>query len=183
MIDALSKYEGRYDFKLILISSMLYNDFFTRTPYEEMVKYKKMIMDKPWIEYYESLPNEEVLEKCRQVDVGLMPSLGDTYGYAVLEMQAAGLPVVTTNIRAFPELNNDECGWICNVPVNDLGMCIERNMPKLYSILEGELERVFDDIFANPEQIKYKGEKAWDRIKRMHDPDEYAKCIEAVMEE
>jgi hypothetical protein len=62
-------------------------------------------------------------------------------------------------------------------------MCIERNMPKLYSILEGELERVFDDIFANPEQIKYKGEKAWDRIKRMHDPDEYAKCIEAVMEE
>ena len=42
-------------------------------------------------------------------DVGLLPTWAESYGYSVLEMQACGLPVVTTNIRALPETN--VCGW------------------------------------------------------------------------
>lgn len=181
MIDVLSRMEDKYDFHLTLISSIGDDDFFTHTPYEEMIKYKKIIQEKSWIEYYESLPNEAVLEKCKHAHVGLFPSVGDTYGYATLEMQAAGLPVVTTNIRAFPEINNNECGWICNVPCNELGFCSEKNLPRLYDILEAELERVFEDIFNNPEQIKTKGIKAWNRIKEMHDPYRYGQKIKEIM--
>jgi glycosyltransferase involved in cell wall biosynthesis len=181
VIDVLSRYEGKYDFKLTLISSLQYDDYFTSTPYDEMIKYKNIISHKSWIEYYESLPNETVLEKCRQSSIGLLPSVSETYGYALLEMQAAGLPVVSTNIRAFPELNNNTCGWVCNIPIDEEGCCSERNMTKLYMILESELVRVFDDIFSNPKQIKEKGLKSWNRVKEMHDPVKYANVIDKAM--
>jgi glycosyltransferase involved in cell wall biosynthesis len=181
VIDVLSKFREKYSFKLTLISSLQYDDYFTGTSYDEMVRYRDIIKRKTWIDYYETLPNDKVLEKCRQASVGLLPSFAETYGYAVLEMQAAGLPVVTTNIRAFPELNNDECGWVCNIPVSEDGCCPERDMTKLYGVLEGELERVFEDIFSHPEQIKTKGLKAWNRIKDMHNPERYASQIEKVM--
>lgn len=107
--------------------------------------------------------------------------MADTYGYAVLEMQAAGCPVVTTNIRAFPELNNNECGWICNIPVDENGMCSEHNMEMLSEILKSELRKVFEDIFRNPEQIKEKGKRALQRIADMHSPIRYAECIKEMM--
>jgi glycosyltransferase involved in cell wall biosynthesis len=181
IVDILSKLEGKHNFKLTIISEMKYNDFFTKTSYDEMLEYRNIVLEKSWIEYYKSLPNEVVLEKCRHADVGLLPSMADTYGYALLEMQAAGLPVVSTNIRAFPELNNNACGWVCNIPIDEEGCCSERNMTKLYMILEDELKRVFDDIFFNPAQIKEKGLKAWNRVKEMHNPIKYADCIEEAM--
>lgn len=181
LINVLSRMENKYNFKLTLISSMKYNDYFTKSSYEDMVKYKEIIMQKEWIDYYEFLPNEKVLELCKQAMVGLLPSIAETYGYVVLEMQAAGCPVITTNIRAFPELNNNECGWLCNIPVDENGMCNEHDMQKLSPILEKELERVFEDIFRHPEQIKEKGKLALQRIRDMHDPGRYAERIKDIM--
>ena len=181
IIDVLSTMEEKYNFKLVLISAMKYNDFFIHTPYEEMIKYKKIVQEKKWIEYYDSLSNEKVLELCRTSMVGLLPSMADTYGYAVLEMQAAGCPVVTTNIRAFPELNSNECGWICNIPIDQNGICSEHDMETLSNILKHELEKVFENIFQNPEQIRTKGKMALQRIVDMHDPIRYAECIKEIM--
>lgn len=154
---------------------MLYDDFFTKTPYEEMRRCQNIIREKSWIDYYESLPNSEVLKKCKEATVGLLPSLTDTYGYSVLEMQAAGCPVVTTNIRAFPETNEEECGWMCHLPVNELGCCTEHEVSVWSPILDRELTKCFQNIFEHPETIKKKGRKALERIRRMHDPQEYQK--------
>lgn len=172
-IQALSRFEERYRFKLTLISSLQYNDHFTKTSIKEMERCRDMIREKSWIDYYESLPNEEVLKKCKEAAIGLLPSVAETYGYVILEMQAAGCPVVTTNIRAMPELNNEECGWVCRIPVDELGNCAEPDSAIWSEILERELERCFQEIFNNPDKIKEKGRKALERIKRMHDPYEY----------
>lgn len=172
IIKALSKFENQYDFSLTLISSLIYNDYFTKTSKKEMLNWKKIIQEKPWIDYYESLPNDEVLEKCKEATIGLLPSVADTYGYSVLEMQASGCPVITTNIRAFPEINNEECGWICRISVDRLGCCSEKNWS---DVLEQELKRCFLSIFEHPDTVKQKGHLALKRIREMHDPDEYQK--------
>ena len=39
-----------------------------------------------------------------QSDVGLLPSLDDTFGWSALEAMSQGLPVVGTNICALPEI-------------------------------------------------------------------------------
>lgn len=170
IVRALSKFEGQYDFMLTLISSLIYNDYFTKTSKEEMIEWKKIVQSKHWIDYYDSLPNDMVLNKCKEATIGLLPSVADTYGYSVLEMQASGCPVITTNIRAFPEINNEECGWICRMAVDQIGCCTEKNWSET---LEKELERCFLDIFEHPEMVKQKGYSALDRIRKMHDPDEY----------
>ncbi len=175
IIQVLSEFESKYDFDLTLISSLQYDDYFTKTPYEEMLKYKKIIHECKWIDYYESLPNTKVLTKCKEATVGLLPSVADTYGYAVLEMQAAGCPVVTTNVRAFPETNSEDCGWVCRMPVDRLRFCIERDTAIWSEILKCELIRCFEDIFSQPEDIKVKGRNAMERIKKMHDPYAYQK--------
>lgn len=173
VIRVLSEFEGKYEFKLTLISSLLHNDYFTNTPYSEKEKYQKIVREKSWIDYYESLSNQQVLEKCKEATVGLLPSVAETYGYAVLEMQAAGCPVVTTNIRAFPEINNEKCGWIFNLPVNEQGICVENDSVKWSNILKQELRKCFQDIFCHPEEIKKKGKLAIKRIQEMHDPHKY----------
>lgn len=173
MIQVLSEFEDQYSFSLTLISSMAYNDYFTRTTYEEMLRCKRMIQEKSWIDFHTILPNNEVLEKCKKATVGLLPSVAETYGYAVLEMQAAGCPVVTTNIRAFPEINNEECGWICHIPINELGCCKENDARIWSEWLKNGLRICFQDIFRHPESIRQKGRKALERIRTMHDPEKY----------
>lgn len=173
LVQVLSEFEDLYDFKLTLISSLFYDDYFTHTSYEEMAEYREIIRNKAWMDYYETLPNEKVLEKCRQANVGLLPSVGDTYGYSVLEMQAAGCPVITTNVRAFPEINNEECGWVCSLPVNELGFCTVMDAKDWSPILREELRRCFQEIFDHPETIQEKGRFALERIRKMHDPYRY----------
>ena len=158
-----------------MISSLQYDDYFTRTSYEEMVRYKKLICESDWIVYYERLPNKKVLDECKEASVGLLPSIADTYGYVVLEMQAAGCPVVSTNVRALPEINNEGCGWICQMPVNQFGFCIEQDKEIWSEILKSELRKCFEDILNHPEKIKEKGRRAMERVREMHDPYIYQK--------
>lgn len=51
----------------------------------------------------------------KQCHIGLLPTFGDTFGFSVLEMQACGCPVITSNNYALPEINNKEIGWICDI--------------------------------------------------------------------
>ena len=181
IINALSVFEHQYDFRLTVISSLVIDDYFTHASINDKLEIQNVIKTKKWIDYYDSLPNERVLEMCRQATVGLLPSFADTYGYAVLEMQAAGCPVITTNVRAFTETNDDECGWICTLPVNQYGMCDAGHLPELSRQLEKELIKCFAEIFQNPVCIKEKGRKALEKIKRMHDPKAYADVIRGMI--
>lgn len=178
IIQVLSEFESRYPFKLTLISSLTYDEFFTNTSYEEMMRCRQLIYEKEWIDYYPYLPNEAVLEKCKEATVGLLPSVAETYGYAVLEMQAAGCPVVTTNIRAFPETNPIECGWMCHIPVDDFGYCKEKDSTVWSELLSQELRKCFIELFEQREMIKQKGRRALEKIQIMHDPYKYQKELE-----
>jgi len=86
----------------------------------ERKKLKSLILDNlDRITYYEYLPNNEILELMKyKIQVGMLPTRGDTYGYSVLEFQASGCPVISTDVRALLEINNEDCGWIINVPKN-----------------------------------------------------------------
>lgn len=181
MVQALLKFEGKTKFKLTLISSMLYNDYYTHTSYDEMIRLRNLIQEKEWINYYDHLSNEEVLNKCKTATIGLLPSMADSFGYAVLEMQASGCPVVTTNARALAEINNEECGWICKLPVDELGWCTEHD--SWSELLQQELEECFEDIFNAPKSVKEKGKKALMRIRKIHSPYLYQEELRKILYE
>ena len=81
--------------------------------------------------------------------------------------------MITSNVRAMPEINNEECGWVCHLPVNDLGFCLVHDVTEWSPILDSELTKCLQKIFEHPEEIKKKGKKALERIRNMHDPQKY----------
>jgi glycosyltransferase involved in cell wall biosynthesis len=123
------------------------------------------------------MPNKEVISLLKQSHVALLPTYADTYGYFVLEAQACGCPVVSTNIRALPEINNNECGWVIPVPKdkNGNGILKTSNDRETFSkIIEKNLCTIVNEIIKNPDSIAPKAKASIERIKKQHDPEKHA---------
>ncbi|MFI3202196.1 MAG: glycosyltransferase [Eubacteriales bacterium] len=129
------------------------------------------------------LPNEQVIELCKQAHVGLLPTFADTYGYATLEMQACGLPVVTTDVRALTEINNETCGWVVHLTKNQYGEAcystdVSRNNMK--HELQCGLETTFKEIFENKEMIEVKAQESLVRLELNHSESAYSEKMEVI---
>lgn len=170
-----------------IISSLQINDYASKATSKELSEALEIINNNSEnITLYRSLPNNEVLNILKQSHIGLLPTYADTYGYSVLEAQACGCPVVSTDISALPEINNNDCGWIINVPKDALGNGILRTAEerKTFSqIIEKELYTIVKEILNNPDSIKIKGEKALARIKEQHDPEKHAQRLLEIYQE
>lgn len=135
-----------------------------------------------WINYYESLPNEEVISIMKKTHIGLLPTYQDTYGYSVLEFQATGCPVITTNVRALPEINNNKTGWIIELEKNSYGESI-LDLKKINTIIKEQLKNIVREILDNPFMIIEKSNNSIDRIKKYHCPQLYEEKINTIYNE
>jgi glycosyltransferase involved in cell wall biosynthesis len=100
-----------------------------------------------------------------------------------LEFQAAGCPVVTTDIRALPEINSDECGWVVPVPKNRLGEAIYTSPTSrvaLAAAITDGLEGVVHGAFADRSSLARKGAAALARVQREHSSAEYGQRLAAI---
>ena len=181
--EKLVKQEG-LPLKLIIVSALRLEPYAAHeTEADAAWARQKIAENADWIEYYPQLPNAEVLERMKQADVGLLPSYADTYGLSVLEAQACGKPVITTDIRALPEINSDEVGWLLRVPKNELGEALyttPEERADLSLAIQNGLEEVVRSIAQEPEQIARKGAAALERIRREHDPQAYAEALRKI---
>lgn len=136
-----------------------------------------------WLTHYRELQHSEVLSLMRKSHVGLLPTHADTFGYSVLEFQAAGCPVISTNLRALPEINSRKTGWLIDVPVDSLGRGIyhtpDQQEEMRISIRSG-LRQTVNEILDDPDQIQEKSAHSLQRIRQNHDPASYASKIKNI---
>lgn len=134
----------------------------------------------------ESMGHREVLDLMHESDVSMLPTFADSYGYAVLESQAAGAPVISTNVRALPEINNVDAGWVIPVPVDELGFGMIAKGPELNrfrkTLLDG-MVGVLESVCDHPDSIREKGERSIERVRRFHDPVSVARSLERIYDE
>lgn len=115
--------------------------------------------------------------------VGLLPTWAETYGYVVLEAQAAGSPVITTDIRALPEINNEQVGWLIPVPKDSSGnglLATAQQRTEFSARVEAGLERAIREVLQNRESVKEKGIRSLERIRAHHDPGRAAAHLEEI---
>lgn len=132
------------------------------------------------------VPHAQVLEILRGTHVALLPTYSDTYGFFVLEAQASACPVVTTDVRALPEINNESIGWIIPVPKDewgDSGIRDERSKRITGQAIEEGLRARIEQILADPGTVGRKGAAALARIRAEHDPEERAAQLESIYDE
>ena len=139
----------------------------------------------PWVRHVPAMRNDEVLALMCRAHVGLLPTYADTYGYTVLEFQAAGCPVVTTDVRALTEINDDSHGWRIEVPKNHLGEALygtEAERLALSRAIESGLEKAVHSLLVDPDSIRTKGERCLERVRRDHDPEAHGRALSAIYE-
>lgn len=173
--------------KLTIISAMEPDHYASHTTLEDVANLKRQISENSnCVELLGRQPYERVVQELLKADVALLPTYADTYGYFVLEAQAAGCPVITTNIRALPEINNNDCGWLIEVPKDIRGnglLRFEHEKVTFSTKIENELYRWLLEICCNSSIIKEKGAKALKRIKKNHNPQFIVKKLESFYNE
>lgn len=178
--------EVKLPIKLTIISGLLANDYASKAGEDEVKLAKEIINKSNWITHYDSLPNNKVLELMKNHHVGLLPTWADTYGYSILEMQACGCPVITTNIRAIPEINDNDKGWVMEVPKNHLDEALystKEQRKELSETIQRELEKIILSIFNDKKVINIKAQKSLNYINENHSPEKYAKKIKKIYQD
>ncbi|MDG2312182.1 MAG: glycosyltransferase family 4 protein [Flavobacteriales bacterium] len=183
IITALSKIE-REKWRLTIISDFNLRDYATHLSEEEIVGKSEFLREflndfSDNIELHEKIENTKVIELIKGSDVGLLPTWADSYGYSCLEFQACGCPVISTDVRSLPEINNDKCGWVIPVAKNNTGLDAKLNTDEdrldFSNHLSKKLSEIFKTILTNPDgriEIYKKGLNAIDRIKINHNPED-----------
>ena len=175
---------GVHNWKLNIVSSLQYGDYASKATVNERDEALKLINSNEKIQHYSSLPNDKVIELLQATDVALLPTYADTFGYSVLEAQATGCPVISTDIRALPEINNNQCGWLINVQKDSDGNAVLASKNDRESFSQQIESRLFQilssEIFSHPQMIREKGQAAVARIKKNHSPLEIAHQLERI---
>ena len=174
IIDTISMLRDQYhyDIELTIVSDLRIDGYAAKVNPEEIQRTAAFIQgNREWINYFPQLPNSEVLDMMKKAHIDLLPTYADTYGYSILEFQAAGCPVITTNVRSLPEINDNDKGWVIEVPKNRMGEAIystDTDRMVIREAIRKGLEKVVHEIFADKSIIPTKSEKAILSIKTSH---------------
>ena len=182
---------NQMNWHLTIVSSLSIDDYASQYTKEEQRVLKqevREILDRrtDQIDWHQSLPNEKVLSIMKTSHVGLLPTWHDTYGYSVLEFQASGCPVISTDIRALPEINNNSCGWV--IPIGEKfdarisPLKLKRQRKAFSKDLTDSLMTLFEEILDSPRVLlKEKAEKCLARIRAEHDPEEHKLALTKML--
>ena len=162
------------------VVSQLKPDEFSGVDSLEIARWKTRLSSLPFVTWYPSLPNPQVLDLFRKSHAGVLLSFAEAYGYSVLEAQAAGCATITTDVGALPELNNEQCGWI--LPVRHLGFDLydASSLRRVWEYLTPRLIELLSSLAAQPSKLLEKGRQALDRIRRVHDPLWHKSRLESI---
>jgi glycosyltransferase involved in cell wall biosynthesis len=173
-----------YPIRLIIVSSLRIHDYARPSDHRDADSARRLIRDNSeWVEYYPQLPNDRVLDLMKRCHVGLLPSYAETYGFSVLEFQAAGCPVITTDVRALPETNGPDRGWLIEVPKNRLGEALytsRRERTALSAAIRAGLARSVQELMIDRSVLVRKGEASIAHIARSHSVEGYSRRMWAT---
>jgi len=137
----------------------------------------------PLFQHHTSLTNDAVLALIKTSDVGLLPTWQETYGFSVLEMQACGCPVITTNVRALPEINPENAGWLIRCPLNSMSELTVGSLndkAALRSTIVSQLKAHILHILSDRKIVKVRAIQSVARIRNEHDPVEFRNYLSAI---
>ena len=186
IIETLKMLRDRYhyDLELTIVSSLTMGNYAVTVSPEDVQRTLAFFQENhEWIKYFKQIPNPMVLKLMKETHIGLLTSYADSFGYSALEFQGSGCPVVSTNIRALPEINDNEKGWLIEVPKNRLGEAIyttESDRLKISNAIRNGLEWVVQEVFNNRSIIPIKSEKAILNVKLNHSRDKFSSQMKNI---
>jgi glycosyltransferase involved in cell wall biosynthesis len=100
LIRALDAWEGPRPFRLLFAGG-------SRPELPYVRRFLDLVRERDWCDYRGRLEAAELLHLLADIDGVVHPTLEDSFGLAVAEAQAAGLPVAASSIGGIPDLIED----------------------------------------------------------------------------
>ncbi len=92
------------DVRLVVVTDLLGKSHIVEKDEAAVGEMREFLRQTPWIERHADLSNDATLELIAKSDVLAFPSLDESLGWVAIEALGLGVPVVTSNIFALPEL-------------------------------------------------------------------------------
>lgn len=132
----------------------------------------------PGITWHAQLPNREIHRLMRLNDVLLFPTLDESLGWVAVEAAMAGLPVITTDIFAIPELVRDgQTGVTIPLHKNELarwvglwlgGAEFEQEVASTFATMRTHIGRALLRFADNPGLAASMGDAAREHIESLY---------------
>lgn len=183
------------DVRLVVVSRVEANDYASREPHERTAEMRDTLRTAPWVEWHESLPHAEVLRLMTTCRLGLLPTLDDTFGWSALEAMSRGLPVISTNVCALPEIIRDgHNGCLISLERGDngrwSGLALAAGNAEAraardaaYRQIEEGIVAVVERLIARPDEIERMSHNAVAHVRERHDPGLRAQRLAAIYRE
>lgn len=186
LLRAAVSLHDKIDFSLIYIGSKQqgYNNYFLSEG--EIREFDNIINSCAWIKYYSELDNEKVIKLLLKSHVGVLPTLGDTFGFSVLEMQACGCPVITTNREAMCEINNEKIGWMIDTKKlkisqgDDYGNYTQEEIEMISREIDKQLPIILEQAISHKSELMVKAIGCIQKIRSVHSPEKYAEQLTEI---
>ena len=187
-VRALLEIRKHYPIRLLIIGRCDRMDYGFESDSDNVEEMQRLLADNSdWIECRQRVPNDEVLRLMREwCHVGLLPTREETFGYSVLEMQASGVPVITPDIWALPEMNNDGCGWMVPIKAQDdygrIDIWSREARSDFTKVMQTGIIEACNKMLSDPDSITRKGIAALKRVKAEHDPVAHSRKLRQIYE-
>jgi glycosyltransferase involved in cell wall biosynthesis len=135
---------------------------------------KALITDGP-VTFHGSIPNDDVHRLLANSHLLLLPTLGDTFGYSVLEGFAHGLPAIVSSTCALPEVVRDgDNGQLLKVEQDALGRWVGLKQGwevtnSTYDSMAGQALEFITSIVTGETDYEALSAGAIQQLKREHD--------------
>jgi len=181
------KEQGKADWQASIVGRLgSFGDYASRTDASHQAEARSLLAGLgDSVRHFERTSREQVLSLLRESDFFLFPTLADTFGYSVLEAQACGAVVISTNVRALPEVNSVRTGIVIELPLD------HRREFHRHAHFEQERARLADGIFASlrqaiemPAETRARlADAAFAQLRSRHDPQRHRARIEQIYRE
>jgi len=121
LIEAFMRLSRNYRIELIIVSRLQIGDYITHSDINDYQWIINQIKNTPSIIWRKNIANIELLrDYFPSADIFVLPTMGDSFGYVIIEAMACGLPVISTNQFAIPELvQHDRSGFLIELPLDE----------------------------------------------------------------
>jgi glycosyltransferase involved in cell wall biosynthesis len=176
--------KGRVDWSAVVVGRLSsFGDYASRTSSADADEARRLIAEMSGLLTHEERASaDRVISVMKQAHFYVFPTLNDTFGYSVLEAQACGAVVISTNVYAMPEVNSSKTGLVIPVPLDEhrefhWNPNFEREKSKLVDALEHSLSIAMDMPAARRQQL---AEAATAQLRARHDPEKHRRELSSI---
>jgi glycosyltransferase involved in cell wall biosynthesis len=143
-LEVFNSIKNHFNVELTVISRIKADNWLTKTTKNNEETAKKSLINSSQVTWIKEASYKEVTERFfPNADIFVLPSWSETWGHVICEALSAGLPVISTRIRAIPEIiQHNANGFLIDLPVDKHGVLytskLSRKEPDYFKVAREE---------------------------------------------